>query len=125
MYKIKCFGDLKSSHLTTYEFHSYEELKVWVDERLETFKRVNRVTNEERDMAFLRYKEEMQKHLMNMQKVDKGQVMDDYLKCNKCLESEHDNWACRCEDRNIRVAKERRARGEIPWQKSQPERLNP
>lgn len=61
-----------------------------------------------------------------MQKVNKGQVMDDYLKCTKCADQEHEGIFCRCEMRNIRVAKERRNRGESPWKSLlQPERLNP
>jgi hypothetical protein len=40
--------------------------------------------------------------------------MDDFHKCGKCLPEDHEDWACRCEDRNIRVAKERRKRG-ITW----------
>jgi len=48
--------------------------------------------------------------------------MEDYLKCNICLASEHNDKFCRCEARNIRVAKEMRSRSESPWLKSQPER---
>jgi hypothetical protein len=66
--------------------------------------------------------------------------MDDYLKCKICSPEKHEpnGWACRCEGRNIRVAKERRARGEKSgWQDLidakklkesihvQPDRLNP
>ncbi len=36
--------------------------------------------------------------------------MDDYLKCKKCPDSDHEGMFCRCEDRNIRIAKERRER---------------
>lgn len=61
-----------------------------------------------------------------MQKVNKGQVMDDYLKCKVCSESEHEGNFCRCEGRNIRIAKEKRIQGESPWKSTlQPERLNP
>jgi hypothetical protein len=48
--------------------------------------------------------------------------MKDYLKCEICVESDHEGQFCRCEGRNIRIAKERRARGESPWLTSQPER---
>ena len=37
--------------------------------------------------------------------------MDDFKKCSKCPPEDHVDWACRCEDRNIRVAKERRKKG--------------
>ena len=32
--------------------------------------------------------------------------MKDLEKCEKCPDSEHEDWSCRCESRNIRVAKE-------------------
>lgn len=41
--------------------------------------------------------------------------MDDFKKCSKCPPEDHVDWACRCEDRNIRVAKERRKKGISPW----------
>ena len=58
----------------------------------------------------------------HMQKVNKGQAMDDYSKCKSCSEQDHEGIFCRCESRNMRIAKERRNRKESPWQ---PERLNP
>lgn len=41
--------------------------------------------------------------------------MEDYLKCVKCAEIEHEGSFCRCEERNIRIAKEQRSRGESAW----------
>jgi hypothetical protein len=55
---------------------------------------------------------------------DKGQVMDDCLRCNVCAETDHEGKFCRCESRNIRIAKEMRTQGESPWITSQPERLS-
>ncbi len=43
--------------------------------------------------------------------------MDDYLKCEKCPQVDHEGAFCRCEDRNIRIAKEQRSRKESPWMK--------
>lgn len=43
--------------------------------------------------------------------------MDDYEECHKCLLEEHEGRFCRCEERNMRVGKEQRARGEGPWTK--------
>jgi len=51
--------------------------------------------------------------------------MNNYLKCEICVESDHEGQFCRCEGRNIKIAKEMRAREESPWLTSQPERLNP
>lgn len=36
--------------------------------------------------------------------------MNDYLKCDKCTEEDHNGQFCRCENRNIRIAKEMRLR---------------
>ena len=33
----------------------------------------------------------------------------DHIKCDKCSDEDHEGQFCRCEDRNIRIAKERRA----------------
>lgn len=41
--------------------------------------------------------------------------MDDFERCKKCPPEDHEDWACRCEDRNIRIAKERRKRGINSW----------
>lgn len=41
--------------------------------------------------------------------------MKDYLKCTKCKEDQHEGHNkqfCKCVDRNIKVAKEQRKRGE-------------
>jgi hypothetical protein len=42
---------------------------------------------------------------------------DDYLKCIKCKEVDHEGIFCRCESRNIRIARERIKNGENPWSK--------
>jgi hypothetical protein len=40
------------------------------------------------------------------------------LYCSKCSPEDHDNkYFCRCEDRNIRLAKELREKGILPWTK--------
>jgi|SRR6185436_8449133 len=43
--------------------------------------------------------------------------MDDYLKCDNCSPEDHDGKFCRCESRNIRIAKEARSLGESEWKK--------
>jgi len=40
---------------------------------------------------------------------------NDYLKCFTCPEEDHEGQFCRCESRNIRIAKEKRFHGESPW----------
>ncbi len=39
------------------------------------------------------------------------------LKCDKCQESDHEEYFCRCESRNIRLAKQLRHKGKS-WEKS-------
>lgn len=40
-------------------------------------------------------------------------------KCDICSEKDHDGFFCRCESRNIEVAKELRIQGKSPWKRSQ------
>lgn len=47
------------------------------------------------------------------------QKSSDYEKCSNCKTEDHapNGWACRCEGRNIRIAKERRFFGDCEWMK--------
>lgn len=45
--------------------------------------------------------------------------MEDYLKCDICKEQDHEGQFCRCEMRNLRIAKEMRDRKESWWNKQQ------
>lgn len=38
-----------------------------------------------------------------------------YLKCPKCLPQDHTGQFCRCENRNMIIAKEARKRGKSSW----------
>lgn len=40
-------------------------------------------------------------------------------KCDKCAPEDHDGFFCRCEMRNIEVAKELRKNDQSPWKRSQ------
>ncbi len=37
------------------------------------------------------------------------------LVCSKCTKEEHEGYFCRCEDRNIRLARQIREEGKSPW----------
>lgn len=91
-----------------YYLDSYEEARIWVDKEVEDFKKRNHVRNENTDRAFMQFKDHLHKCL-NAQSLD-------YMRCKICKEKDHEGQSCRCEDRNIRISKERRARGESPWQ---------
>jgi|ERR1700722_9494797 len=39
----------------------------------------------------------------------------DYENCFKCQEEDHEGSFCRCEDRNIRIAREKLINNESPW----------
>ena len=45
---------------------------------------------------------------------------EDYLRCKICKKADHEGQFCRCEDRNVRIAKEQRARGESAWKSEWP-----
>lgn len=49
--------------------------------------------------------------------------MEDYFKCLICSQQDHDGIFCHCADRNIRIAREKRAIGDN-WSSCR-ERLNP
>jgi len=120
---IYIFNRFENGAIKRYEFDSYEQAKSWVDQEIEKFKIVNRVRNEEKDRVFISFKSELERYL-NMQKDNRGQVVDDYLKCKSCKQDDHEGQFCRCETRNIRIAKERRSRNESFCSTSQPERLS-
>ncbi len=42
---------------------------------------------------------------------------EDDLKCKNCDDKYHDGFFCRCEDRNIKLAKKHREMGISPWNK--------
>lgn len=44
-------------------------------------------------------------------------INNDYLKCKICHVSDHEGQFCRCEGRNIRIAKEKRERCEQTWKR--------
>lgn len=93
---------LEEDGFRTYEFTCYEELKPWIDSKLEEYKKINRVRDEKKDRSYMRYKEQIESYL-------------DYYKCSTCSEEDHEGHMkafCRCEGRNIRVAKEQRQCGE-------------
>ncbi len=60
MYK---FARFEEGSIKRYEFSSYQDALNWVNEQIETFKKVNRVRDESKDMSFIRYKESVLKSL--------------------------------------------------------------
>src|SRR6266478_7745321 len=96
------FSRFENETINKYEFDTYENALSWINGLIDEFKKINRVKDEAKDRYFIRFKSELMDSL-NMQKVNKGQVLDDYYKCKSCLEKDHEGIFCRCEDRNIRV----------------------
>lgn len=103
------FSRIEEGSLKKYEFSSYQEIEKWVNQQLEDFKKINRVFDESKDRAYMEYKSELQK-ILNIH-----EEMDDYLKCKKCTQKDHEDIFCRCEERNIRIARKKRLMGEDPW----------
>ncbi len=104
------FSRVEGDSLVKYDFFSYEDAKSWVEKECEKFKKINRVRDESKDRYFLDFKSGLEKSLQGQK-----ENMDDYLKCGKCKEEDHEGQFCRCEDRNIRIAIERRKRKENSW----------
>lgn len=73
--------------------------------------------NSENEGSEKKAKVENAPDVVNLNGLSMNNYMDDYLKCPKCKKEDHEGVFCRCEDRNIRIAKERRARGESAWDK--------
>src|SRR5258706_15837199 len=109
------FARFENDSINKYQFHSYKEALFWVESEIVKFKEVNKVRDESKDKSFIRYRDSLHEEL-EKQKAKKGQSMNDYTECRKCDPSEHEGVFCRCESRNIRIAKEQRVRGESDWQ---------
>jgi hypothetical protein len=93
MLKIKLFKD---EELVLVEFETYEQALEWETLQLEEFKTTNKVIDENKDRSYTRYRDEIQ-------------ILVDST-CPKCVIEDHEGIFCRCEGRNIQVAKRRRAR---------------
>jgi hypothetical protein len=93
MYK---FARFENDTMKKYEFSSYKDAKKWIDDEIEKYKHINHVKDETKDKSFMNYKESLEK------------LIDDYEKCKICPEIDHEGAFCRCESRNIRIAKKQR-----------------
>lgn len=69
---------------------------------------------DDNDRAYMAYCEEL--HEMKERVANKS---EDYHQCMKCPPEKHEGAFCRCEDRNIRIAKERRSNKEDHWKKKE------
>ena len=79
-------------------------------EQIDTFLKL--VEDEHKKIAeklekYLKNKKNHEKKCKKMNE-EKGYKSKDYEKCEKCPPEDHEGFACRCEMRNIRVAKEHR-----------------
>jgi|SRR6185503_11410080 len=99
MLKIKLFKD---EELGLIEFETYEQALEWEILQLEEYKTTNKVIDEAKDRSYIDYKNSIQR------------IVDS--SCPKCVIEEHEGIFCRCESRNIQVAKRQRERHESPWQ---------
>lgn len=96
------FARLENGSIKKYEFSSIQQMDSWAVESLKDFREENKVKDQSNDISYLDYKEELHDSVMKS--------ADDYLKCKRCSESEHEDQFCRCESRNMRIAKENRKR---------------
>jgi hypothetical protein len=92
-----------------------DEVRERKEEIFERYRRVNktdRLTNSGMiDKYYEQFKESMEQFLSQC---------DDNLKlqCDTCKKKDHDGVFCRCEDRNIALAKKQRKEGKSPWGKN-------
>jgi hypothetical protein len=94
MIKIKRF---ENNELVLYEFSSYEEAFETICDWKKDFLQVNRANVSDR--MYKEFCEELDK-ILGSYKVSN--------KCDKCSEEDHEGDFCRCESRNIRLAKQKR-----------------
>jgi|GEM_PF-5413223 hypothetical protein len=110
--KVSRFG--KDGILEKHEFSTIREAKLLIEKWKEEFKIVNRtrevIRNGGKDYAYERYCQELDDMIERLKQ--QNPPSPDYYRCKKCKEKDHESFACRCEDRNIRISKERRERGE-------------
>lgn len=88
------------------EFETEEEVMDWIYEKLKEFKIRNNIQNES-DTSFIRYK----MGLMDAAAIQITEKIGDLKGCRKCPEEDHEGKsirACRCERRNIRIARYKR-----------------
>lgn len=101
-----------SEGIKKHTFEKFSELRDFMQKILKDFKEKNRVIDENKDKSYIRFKESL------------DEIMEKQLtKCNKCSEEDHEGIFCRCESRNIDIAKELRYRKESAWQKRKIEGL--
>lgn len=96
---------MQGNELVKLEFKTFEEMKTYLNTSLEEYIKTNNVTNESSDRSYTLFKEWTEAMLTKY----------DYEKCFKCIDEDREGRFCRCEDRNIRIAKEQRKRNECPW----------
>ncbi len=109
----------ENNQIINYELHTLEEVEEFIEKSKREFREINKtdliLKSGGRDKAYERYCDELDELLKKFEKEQKEEKMDDYLTCKICPQSEHEGFACRCENRNIRVAKEMRKRGDRVW----------
>lgn len=108
----------KNGDLEKYEFSTINEAKLLVEKWKEEFRSVNKTEEimklTGKDSVYERYCEEVDDMIEQLK--EQNPPSSDYLRCKTCKEEDHELYnSCRCEGRNIRIAKERRERGESPW----------
>jgi len=91
-----------------------DEIRRNIDKMKATFREENSSEWVEKymqvDKRYEEYAKELEEFLANC----KCKVLED--KCSKCPDTDHENLFCRCEDRNIRLAKKLRIERRGMWQ---------
>lgn len=56
------FARLENESIKKFEFDTLEELKSWINQELENYKKINKVTDESKDKSFLNYKANLERY---------------------------------------------------------------
>lgn len=109
---VMCEGEA-SNHLKRLDI-SCDEVRMKKDELLKEFREKNGsdriIASGRQDRAYDEFKESIERFL----EMCKTKISD---VCEKCKPEEHEGYMCRCEDRNIKLAKQKRDEGKSPWVK--------
>ena len=108
---------MEKMKIKDYEFETEKEAWDWFWKELAEFKIKNNVINEETDQSFKIFRVELVHIIWDQLTIH----YNDYEKCRTCPEEDHtgvDNFSCRCVARNMRIARQRRKRGQCVWDTS-------
>ncbi len=111
---INFTSDNENMKIKDFEFETEKDAWDWFWKEIKDFITKNNVKNPDSDKSLNRFRVDLVHTIWDAL----NSHYKDYNKCLNCPEEDHESerkWACRCENRNMRVGRERRKRGESGW----------